>query len=109
MYVIFKANGTQHKASLGQELVMSRISGHEVGSEVIFSDVVMMQDGTETKIGAPHLPHTHVVGQILKTFREDKILVFKKKRRKNYRRHQGFRADSVIVKIISISQDQKIK
>jgi large subunit ribosomal protein L21 len=108
MYVIFKANGTQYKASLGQELVMSRLSKHEVGSEVIFSEVIMMQQNEGNIIlGAPHIADVRVIGHITKAFREDKILVFKKKRRKNYRRHQGFRSDSIIVKITSISQDIK--
>ena len=101
MYAVIASGGKQYKVQEGEILKVEKLPG-EVGSEVAFDDVLMFSDGENTSIGTPLLADVSVQGHIVEQNRAKKILVFKYKRRKRYRRKQGHRQQYTAVKIDSI-------
>ncbi len=101
VYSIIHIGGFQYNVRLGQSLKVPKINA-EVGQEVNISDVLMANNGSETNIGTPFLSDSSVSLEILAHGKYDKIIVFKHKRRKGYRRTQGHRQifTEVIVKSI---------
>ena len=89
MYAIIQTCGKQYQVSTGDVLRVERLPG-ERGDQVVL-DQVLMVGGEELKVGAPLVENASVKGQILTQGKAKKILVYKKKRRKNYRRMQGHR------------------
>jgi large subunit ribosomal protein L21 len=90
MYAIVKIAGQQFKATPNSILRVPKLEA-EVGGSVKFEEVLLWSDGTETQVGAPFVAGKSVSGEVVRHGRADKILVFKKKRRKNYRRKNGHR------------------
>jgi large subunit ribosomal protein L21 len=101
MYAVIKSGGKQYRVKAGQTLRLEKLAG-EAGSKVQLGDVLMVEDGGEIKTGAP-LPNAKVEATILETDRADKIIVFKKKRKKQYRRTRGHRQSFTAVRIEKIS------
>ena len=101
MYAVIKSGGKQYRVKAGQTIRLEKLVG-EVGSKVELGDVLMVEDGGDVKIGAP-LPNAKVEATILETDRADKIIVFKKKRKKQYRRTNGHRQSFTAVRIEKIS------
>ena len=101
-YAVIRTGGKQYRVTLGELLRIESLPG-EVGSEIAFSEVLLTSiDGT-IQVGAPLVQGVTVTAQIIQHGREKKILVFKKKRRKNYRRRQGHRQNFVAVQIKTIN------
>ena len=102
MYAVLKTGGKQYKVEEGDVLKIEKISG-EVGTSVSFEKVLMFFDGEKVRVGAPLLDGISVSGHIIEQNKAKKILVFKYKRRKRYRRKQGHRQPYTAVKIDSIT------
>ena len=101
MYAVIKSGGKQYRVKAGQTVRLEKLAG-EAGSKVQLGDVLLVEDGGEVKTGAP-LPNATVEATILETDRADKIIVFKKKRKKQYRRTRGHRQSFTAVRIEKIS------
>ena len=101
MYAVVKTGGKQYKVEEGQVLRLEKISGN-VGSSVKFDQVLMVGDGADVQIGQPLLDGVSVQGHIVEQGKEKKIIVFKYKRRKRFRRKQGHRQEFTSVRIDSI-------
>jgi len=101
MYAVIHTGGKQYKVTEGEILRFEKIPG-EVGSPVTFDRVLMFSDGREVSIGRPLVDGAAVEGHIVEQGKAKKILVFKYKRRKRYRRKQGHRQPFTAVKIDSI-------
>jgi len=101
MYAIVTTGGKQYKASRGEVLRVEKIPG-DVGSPVTFDRVLMYSDGETVNIGRPVIEKAAVKGHIVEQGKDKKIIVFKYKRRKRYRRKQGHRQPYTAVKIDSI-------
>ena len=101
MYAVIASGGKQYKVQEGEILKVEKIDG-QVGSEVAFDQVLLLSDGEAVKIGQPTLADVAVRGHIVEQGRVKKILVFKYKRRKRYRRKQGHRQPFTAIKIDSI-------
>jgi large subunit ribosomal protein L21 len=101
MYAVVSSGGKQFRVQQGETLKVEKISGG-VGSAVSFDRVLMYSDGETVKIGQPVLENATVTGHIVEQGKAKKILVFKYKRRKRYRRKQGHRQQFTAVKIDSI-------
>ena len=101
MYAVVSSGGKQYKVEPGETLRIEKISG-EVGSPISFDNVLMFADGEKVKVGQPVLENAMVSGHIVEQGKAKKILVFKYKRRKRYRRKQGHRQLFTMVKIDSI-------
>ena len=90
MYAIIKTGGKQYRISPGDVLRVARLPG-ERGDEVILDQVLLVTDGDAVQVGQPLVPNATVRTEILRQGKGKKVLIFKKKRRKNYRRKQGHR------------------
>ncbi|MGI9423059.1 MAG: 50S ribosomal protein L21 [Hyphomicrobiaceae bacterium] len=101
MYAVIKTGGKQYRVSPDDELNIERLGG-EVGARIDFPDVLMVGEGDSVKIGNPLVEGAKVVGEVVDQFRGNKIVVFKKRRRKNSRRKKGHRQDLTKVKIVEI-------
>ncbi|MBU0986477.1 MAG: 50S ribosomal protein L21 [Proteobacteria bacterium] len=98
MYAIVATGGKQYKVRQDEVLRVEKIPG-EIGSPVTFDSVLMCSDGETVNIGQPVLANAAVKGHIVEQGKAKKILVFKYKRRKRYRRKQGHRQQYTSVKI----------
>jgi len=101
MYAVVNTGGKQYKVQQGEVLRIEKIPG-DVGSPVTFDRVMMFSDGETVSIGQPVLDNVAVEGHIVAQGKAKKILVFKYKRRKRYRRKQGHRQEFTAVQIDSI-------
>ena len=100
-YAIFKAAGQQFRAEKGDTLKVPKLDG-EPGAKVTFEDVLLAADGDAVKAGQPTVKGAKVVGEIVRHGKDDKIVVFKFKRRKSYRRKTGHRQQFTEIKITSV-------
>ncbi len=101
-YAVIKSGGKQYKVSSGDVILVEKILG-ESGSKVTFDDVIMMGEGKNIHIETSKLKSATVTGEVIEQTRGPKIIVFKKKRRHNYRRKQGHKQDLTAVKIHSLN------
>ena len=90
MYVIVEIAGQQFKAEKGRKLYVHRLSG-EVDSSVSFDKVLLTDNDGQVKVGAPVVAGASVKAKILKHLKDDKVIVFKKRRRKGYKVKNGHR------------------
>lgn len=101
MYAIIKTGGRQYKVQEGETLKVEKLDGSD-GSEINFDTVLMCSDGEQVTLGAPTIENAVVKGHIVEQGKGKKVLVFKYKRRKGYRKTQGHRQLYTAVKIDSI-------
>jgi len=106
MFAVIKTGGKQYKVAKDDVIVVEKLNG-EAGEVVAFDSVLMVGEGADTKAGAPFIEGVCVAGEVIEQTRGDKILVFKKKRRQNYRRTAGHRQDLTVVRITDILTDGK--
>ena len=90
MYAVVATGGKQYRVEEGDVLRVEKLAG-DVGSAVAFDKVLLFSDGDSVKIGQPEVDGVTVHGQIVAQGKSKKIIVFKYKRRKRYRRKQGHR------------------
>ncbi len=90
MKAIIEVSGTQVEVKKGDTIVVNRLAVDE-GEKVEFDRVLFIKDGEENLFGTPYVEGAKVVGKVLRHFKGKKILVFKYKRKKNYRRRRGHR------------------
>ena len=91
MYAIVEIAGHQYKVEKDQQLFVNRLQNEE-GSKVEFDRVLLIDDGGKVTVGAPAVEGKKVTAKVVKHLKGDKIIVFKKKRRKGYQKKNGFRA-----------------
>ena len=101
MYAVIATGGKQYKVSEGDIVRVEKLAG-EVGSKVEISDVLLVGDEGSTTIGTPTVEKAKVSGEIVEQGKDKKVLVFKKKRRKGYKKLQGHRQQYTALKIEKI-------
>ncbi len=106
MYAIIDTGGKQYRASPGDILKVEKLKS-KVGDEIVFDRVLFASDGDEIHIGRPILDNAKVIGKIIRHGKGRKIIVFKYKRRKNYKRKKGHRQLFTEVKIEKIELGAK--
>ena len=102
MLAVFKTGGKQYSVKAGQILKVEKLEGKK-GDNVSFKDVLAISENTQNTIGAPLVDGAVVEAKILDQIRDKKIIVFKKRKRQNYRSTQGHRQYLTVLKIESIS------
>ena len=109
MYSVIEAGGLQYKVTLGEVLKVSKIDA-EPGSELTITKVLLLSNGKEIKVGTPFISEAGVKVEVLCHGRADKIRVFKKKRRKGFRRTSGHRQffTEILVKEFFSGSDRKV-
>jgi large subunit ribosomal protein L21 len=101
MFAIVETGGKQYKVQEGQRVKVARLQA-EAGDEVTLDRVLMVGKGEDVSVGRPMLDGAKVACEVLEHGRDKKIIVFKKKRRKDYRKKQGHRQDFTALKVKSI-------
>lgn len=102
MYAIIRSGGKQYRVEPGMEIKVDLLQS-EPGADFETDQVLMMNDGSETRVGAPTVAGAVVKGTIVDHTQGKKVLIFKMKRRKGYRRTQGHRHQYTVIKINSIN------
>ena len=101
MYAVIESGGKQHRVALGEDVALEKLAG-EVGDTISFDKVLLTSDGDNVSVGKPYLENVTVEGHITLHDRQRKIIVFKYKKRKNYRRKRGHRQHFTLVRIDNI-------
>jgi large subunit ribosomal protein L21 len=101
MYAVIKTGGKQYRVTPGDEVKVEKLRG-DVGDTVTFDQVLLTSDGEKVQFGQPYLENSKVVGRVTRQGKNRKIVVFKFKRRKNYRRKRGHRQHFALVRIENI-------
>ena len=101
MYAIVEIAGHQFKVEKDQKVFVNRLQTEE-GKKVNFDNILLLADGTKVTVGAPAIDGAQVGAKVLKHLKGDKVIVFKKKRRKGYRVKNGHRQSLTEIQIESI-------
>ncbi len=101
MYAVVKTGGKQYRVAKDDVLKIERLPGEE-GDVITLGEVLMIGDGAAVTVGAPLIDGASVAAEIVEQARGPKIIIFKKRRRQNYRRKKGHRQLLTIVKITDI-------
>ncbi|TFH06248.1 MAG: 50S ribosomal protein L21 [Spirochaetales bacterium] len=102
MYAVVEIQGSQYKAQKGSVLTVNRIAS-EKGDVIEFDTVLMLRDEKDVKIGEPYVSGAKVKGVVEDHVSGDKVLVFKYKKRKRYKRTRGHRAKYSLVRVEEIT------
>jgi large subunit ribosomal protein L21 len=101
MYAVIKTGGKQYRVAKNDVIKIERLDG-EVGAAIVFPEVLMI-GGDSPVVGAPVVAGASVTGKVLEQAKSDKVIIFKKRRRKNYRRRNGHRQLLTVVRIADIA------
>ncbi|MFP4536758.1 MAG: 50S ribosomal protein L21 [Dichotomicrobium sp.] len=102
MYAVIRTGGKQYRVAPDQEVQIEKIDAAE-GERIEFDDVLMIgKDGGDVQVGSPRVDGARVSAEVLEQGRGDKIVVFKKKRRKNYRRKNGHRQHLTTIRVLEV-------
>ncbi|MFN4282308.1 MAG: 50S ribosomal protein L21 [Alphaproteobacteria bacterium] len=104
MFAVIRTGGKQYKVAQNDVIVVEKLLA-EAGDDIDFTDVLALNDGAVTTFGKPGVAGALVTAEVLEQARGDKIIVFKKQRRQNYRRKNGHRQDLTVVRITGILAD----
>ncbi len=102
MYAVIKTGGKQYRVAPEDVITVERLEG-EAGSVITIGDVLMVASDGGLKVGAPLVAGASVSATIVEQTRGDKVIIFKKRRRKHYRRKNGHRQDLTVLKITGIA------
>lgn len=101
MYAVIKTGGKQYRVAKDDVIKVEKLDG-EAGDKIEFGEVLMVVGDGDPVIGAPLVSGAKVMAEVLEQNRASKIIVFKKKRRHNYRRKKGHRQHQTVVRITDI-------
>ena len=108
MYAVFKTGGKQYRATQGQKIKLEKLNANS-GDKVLFTEVLMVGEGSDVDIGTPYLANASVEATVLEEGKDKKIEVIKFKRRKNYKRTFGHRQCYTLVEITWIKLKKQTK
>ena len=103
MYAVIRTGGKQYKVAANDVIRVERLAG-EAGETVRFAEVLMVGEGEQATLGTPLVAGASVAATLVKHVQDDKVLIFKKKRRHNYRRKRGHRQSLTVLKITGIAR-----
>jgi large subunit ribosomal protein L21 len=101
MYAVIQTGGKQYRVTQGDDLMVEKLSG-QLGDPVIFDKVLMASDGENMRVGKPYIENAKVLGRLKRQDKSKKVLVFKFKRRKGFRKTRGHRQPFSLVRIEGI-------
>jgi len=102
MYAVIATGGKQYRVQEGETIQVEKL-GIEAGQSVTFDEVLLVGAGADVKVGAPLLAGAKVTAEVVGNGRGEKLIIFKYRRRKGYRRKTGHRQPFTAVKITGIS------
>ncbi|WP_417822056.1 50S ribosomal protein L21 [Terasakiella sp.] len=101
MFAIVKTGGKQYTVAENDVIVVEKLAG-EAGSEIKLEDVLLVGAEGKTTVGTPLVKGASVTAEVIEQGKGDKVIIFKKKRRQNYRRTKGHRQEQTVLRIKSI-------
>ncbi len=101
MFAVIRTGGKQFKVTK-KETLRVPLMDTEAGKNIDIKDVLMLSDGKDIKVGAPLISGAKVSAKVIEHIRDKKIVIFKKKRRQNYRRTKGHRQGLTVIEITDI-------
>ena len=101
MYAVIRTGGKQYKVAANDVIRVERLAG-SAGDTVRFGEVLLVGDGEQATVGSPLVAGASVAATLVKHVQGDKVLIFKKKRRHNYRRKRGHRQGLSVLKVTEI-------
>jgi large subunit ribosomal protein L21 len=101
MYAVFRTGGKQFRAEPGRRILIPLIAA-DPGDRIIFEDVLIAGDGDNVSVGAPLVDGASVKAEVLRHGRDKKVIVFKRKRRKGYRKKQGHRQGFTEIRVSEV-------
>jgi len=102
MNAVVKTGGKEYRISKGDLIRVEKMEG-KVGDQVTMKDILMISDEDKVQVGNPFLTNAVITGEIVQQVRGKKVLIYKMKRRKNYRRTKGHRQTYTYVRVNDIS------
>lgn len=102
MYAVIETGGKQYRVQEGDVITIEKLNA-EAGDKVTFDKVLLMSDGKEVKVGTPYLAES-VTGSVVENGKGKKVIIFKYKAKKDYRKKQGHRQPYTAVKIESLGK-----
>jgi len=107
MFAVVKTGGKQYRVSEEQKLLVEKLDG-DAGARVALNQVLMIgEEGAKPTVGDPLVEKAVVFAEVVRQTRGEKVVVFKKKRRRNYRRKAGHRQNLTLIKVLKIAADGK--
>ncbi|MCK5424112.1 MAG: 50S ribosomal protein L21 [Emcibacter sp.] len=103
MFAVVKTGAKQYKVAAGDVIKVEKLDG-ETGAKITLDHILMVGDDKGVKVGTPTISGTVVTAEILEQSRAAKIIIFKKKRRQNYRRKNGHRQHLTVLRILEIGK-----
>jgi large subunit ribosomal protein L21 len=103
MYAVIATGGKQYRVQAEDIIDIERLEEHEAGKKIEFDKILTVGEGEDIKVGSPYVEGAKVEAEIVEEFRGKKVIAFKMKRRKGYRKTIGHRQDLVKVKIVKIN------
>jgi len=101
MFAVLKTGGKQYRVAKDDVIRIERLPG-ETGARVVFDQVLMLGEGDQATAGKPFVEGASVAGTLVEQVLADKVIIFKKRRRHNYRRKRGHRQQLSVVRIDEI-------
>ncbi len=102
MYAIIETGGKQYKVQNGDQIRVEKLDA-EIGSTVVFDKVLAAGEGSDIKVGTPYLDGLTVEADVVESGKGDKVIIFKYKAKKDYRKKQGHRQPYTLVEITSVA------
>jgi large subunit ribosomal protein L21 len=102
MFAVIKTGGKQYRVAKDDVIRVESLTG-EAGASITLDEVLMVEDGGKVSVGTPLVAGATVTAEVVEQARGPKIIIFKKKRRQNYRRKNGHRQDLTVLKITDIA------
>ena len=104
MFAVLKTGGKQYRVAKNDVIQIERLPG-EAGAQIVFDQILLVGEGASATAGAPLVAGATVAGTVLEQVLGDKVIIFKKRRRHNYRRKRGHRQPLSVVRIDEILTD----
>ena len=102
MFAVIRTGGKQYRVAAGDVIRVEKLAG-DAGATLTLDEVLMVSDAGNATVGTPLVAGAAVTAEVVAQTRADKIIIFKKKRRQNYRRKNGHRQDLTVLRITGIS------
>ena len=107
MYAVIKTGGKQYRVQEGDVITVEKLNA-EAGEVVKFEEVLLLNDGKEVKVGTPVVEGAAVTGTVVENGKGQKVIIFKYKAKKDYRKKQGHRQPYTMVKIESLTGETPV-
>ena len=105
MYAIIETGGKQYRVQNGDQIAVEKLNVED-GQQVVFDKVLVVGEGADVKVGAPYVDGVTVEGNVIETGKGKKVIIFKYKAKKDYRKKQGHRQPYTLVEITSIAGEK---